>query len=224
MSVDATYLARMLRRRSRSSALAFAAIAGIGLLAGCVALPPEVPPVAPPIQSPAAPPVEPPAGLGAEPPAGSAAEPTHPPSSEALDDEAWAVLEPRAFGAYDIYLELVAGLTGDAAIDRALLEQAATPEQVTWELDQRQQIAETGGRVEGRPRVESFAMLRDLDAMVAHVCQDVSDLRLVLAETGEVVADGAHMRELLVSFAMAEDGRMLVSEVRQVLEHERNCA
>ncbi|WP_206448076.1 hypothetical protein [Agrococcus sp. KRD186] len=213
----------MLRRRSPSSALAFAALTGIGLLAGCVALPPAVPPVEPPTQSPTVPPTQSPAVPSAGPPAGSAAEPTHPPSSEALDDEAWAVLEPRAFGAYDIYLELVAGLTGDAAIDRALLEQAATPEQVTWELDQRQQIAETGGRVEGRPRVESFAMLRDLDAMVAHVCHDVSDLRLVLAETGEVVADGAHMRELLVGFAMAEDGRMLVSEVRQVAEGERTC-
>ncbi|SFS11165.1 hypothetical protein SAMN04487783_1527 [Agrococcus baldri] len=133
------------------------------------------------------------------------------------------MLQARAFGSYDIYLELIAGLTGDAEGDRALLEQVATPEQVTWELDQRQQIAETGGRLDGRLQIESFAMLRDLDAMYAHVCHDVGDLRLLVAESGEVVGDGAPMRELLVGFVMVEDGRLLVSDVRQVAETERTC-
>lgn len=80
-----------------------------------------------------------------------------------------------------------------------------------------------GGTVEGTLRIESLALLTGIDTMNAHVCHDVSEQLLVDTASGEVLADGAPERELLIGFVMHAGGRMLVSQRLEVTEEERTC-
>lgn len=142
-----------------------------------------------------------------------------PPESAA----AWAELEVRAIAGYERYLELSAGLSGDAAADTALLEQVATPEHAAAVVTVHQSLADMDGRFEGQLRVESFELLESTEAMYAHVCHDVSEVRVIQISTGDVLDDGAPLRELLIGFALTADGRMVVTAELPVAEHERTC-
>lgn len=205
MIAQDAYLARM---RHTALLLTASALFAVVARAGCIVSPPPLPP--PPLASPSL--ASPQAEGGIE------------PDAAPVDPAGWALLEGQATLTYDLYLEMsaqIAAVDGDGV---ELLDQVATPELVASVAEDLQLLRDGGSRIEGRPAVEAFGLLDDTgDRIVAHVCSDVSGVRVVDLADGTSHDAALGLSEVLVEFVMHEDGRMLVAGVTLVAEAERTC-